>query len=204
LAAVSGYVELLADAELDADERADLLERSTRQLERIRSIIRNLLDYSRADRSVERIPCELRTVAEDAVALVEAIPRARGKRFSVRGEAMAYTFPAHVVQVLVNLLVNAVDAYGDKPGEVRVELEQTKSSARVAVHEDASGMDEDELSRIFEPFYTTKDPGEGTGLGLSICQRIVEDLDGTLNVKSDPGEGTVFTLEFPVPPSEEP
>jgi signal transduction histidine kinase len=197
LAAVSGYVELLEGAELDEDEREDVLRRTTIQVERIRTIIRNLLDYSRADNEVERIATPLRPVAEDAVALVEAIPRARHRTFDIQGEATAATFAGHVVQVLVNLLVNAVDAYGEADGNVEIMLNEFDGRATIVVEDHGPGISPDELERVFEPFYTTKDVGEGTGLGLSICQRLIEDLGGSLRVESEVGVGTRFEVELP-------
>jgi CheY-like chemotaxis protein len=65
-------------------------------------------------------------------------------------------------------------------------------------------MDSETQARIFDPFYTTKSPNEGTGMGLAVCQNIIRDLDGTIEVRSAPGEGTTFTVSLPAVASREP
>jgi signal transduction histidine kinase len=107
-----------------------------------------------------------------------------------------------LVQVLVNLLHNSLDALKSKVFEnekptVRIEglLEKNKSILRV--RDNGTGIDPKNLDKIFDPFFTTKDVGEGMGLGLSICYRIVEECDGRISVKTEPGKFCEFTLEFP-------
>ena len=107
-----------------------------------------------------------------------------------------------LVQVLVNLLHNSLDALKSKTFEnekptVRIEgfIEKNKSILRV--RDNGTGIDSKILDKIFDPFFTTKDVGEGMGLGLSICYRIVEECDGRISVKTEPGKFCEFTLEFP-------
>jgi signal transduction histidine kinase len=107
-----------------------------------------------------------------------------------------------LIQVLVNLLQNSIDAMKAKTFEnekptVRIEglLENNKSILRV--RDNGPGIDSKNLDKIFDPFFTTKDVGEGMGLGLSICYRIVEECDGRISVKTEPGKFCEFTLEFP-------
>ncbi len=196
LAAVSGYVELLEDDSLTDEERADIHERVKIQLERIRGIIRNLLDYSRSEDGHELTPTNLVAVTKDAVSLIKAIPRARHASIEVEGEGVAHSVPGHITQVVVNLLMNAVDAAEDAP-EIVVRIYEDDDQALVEVRDSGPGMSPDVLSRIFDPFFTTKEPGSGTGLGLSICQRIVEDVGGELEVTSAVGEGTTFVIRLP-------
>ena len=106
--------------------------------------------------------------------------------------------------VLVNLLVNAAHAIGQgNPDEnlITVSTRQTDTQAIIEISDTGMGISPDVISRIFDPFFTTKPFGEGMGLGLSIVNRIVIEMDGTIEVQSQPGEGSTFTLTFPSTPS---
>lgn len=110
-------------------------------------------------------------------------------------------YPGKINQVLLNILVNAIQAI-DKEGQVTIKtllMEQDDQQfVKVRIEDTGSGMTEDVKKRIFEPFFTTKDAGEGTGLGLSITQNIIEIHNGTIEVESETGQGTVFTILLPV------
>jgi C4-dicarboxylate-specific signal transduction histidine kinase len=109
-----------------------------------------------------------------------------------------------LIQVFVNLLQNSVDAVRARkypPGEsaiIRAWTTQTASLRRVHFRDNGTGIPAEVVSRIFDPFFTTKDVGRGTGLGLSICHRIVADCGGRITVRSEPGQFSEFTLEFPL------
>jgi PAS domain S-box-containing protein len=101
-------------------------------------------------------------------------------------------------QILVNLVINAVDAIGENAaGTVTIEVSATSDRARCIVRDTGSGIAPDLIDRIFEPFFTTKGPEKGTGLGLPVVRDIVQSYGGTLTVASTPGEGTAFTFELP-------
>ncbi len=104
-----------------------------------------------------------------------------------------------IEQILVNLVTNAVDAIGDAAGTVTVDVRSSADGQRVVceVRDTGHGMASDELTRIFEPFYTTKGPEHGTGLGLPVVREIVYSYGGSLRVHSEPGRGTTFTFELP-------
>jgi signal transduction histidine kinase len=108
-----------------------------------------------------------------------------------------------LIQVLINLLQNAIDAFKDKPflaDKPRIEIvgEQQHEKFLLRVKDNGPGIAPENLSRIFDPFFTTKDVGEGMGLGLSICYRILEAHRGRITVKSEVGQYTEFSLEFPL------
>jgi len=107
-----------------------------------------------------------------------------------------------LIQVLVNLLQNSMDALKGKTFEnekpcisIESRLEQGKSI--LVVRDNGSGIAAENLDKIFDPFFTTKDVGEGMGLGLSICYRIVQEYDGRISVRTEPRKFCEFTLEFP-------
>jgi C4-dicarboxylate-specific signal transduction histidine kinase len=109
-------------------------------------------------------------------------------------------------QVFINLVTNAIDAMDEKNDmpnskrskkELKIASFQQGGSVAVTVSDTGTGMSEDVLNKIFEPFYTTKKTGKGTGLGISISYGIVKDYDGRIEIESVEGEGTTFTLYFP-------
>ena len=106
--------------------------------------------------------------------------------------------PGQINQVIMNLIVNAAQAI-DKEGIIKVHTEVSDRNVIVRVTDNGNGIDPKVLGSIFDPFFTTKDVGHGTGLGLSISHGIIESHGGSIKVKSKVGEGTVFTLYFPIP-----
>lgn len=107
-----------------------------------------------------------------------------------------------LVQVLVNLLQNSVDALAEKApaGEtprIRITGATVPGKVQLVVWDNGPGISEENRQRIFDPFFTTKDVGAGMGLGLSICYRIMEAHEGRIQVRSEPGQSCEFTLEFP-------
>ncbi|MFO0669771.1 MAG: PAS domain S-box protein [Polyangiaceae bacterium] len=119
--------------------------------------------------------------------------------------AFTLASPSHVDQVILNLLLNARDALVDRP-DPTIELRLTEVDApladaprhyRLVVKDNGAGMDEATLSRLGEPFFTTKAPGRGTGLGLATIYGTMRDIGGTIDVMSELGRGTTFTLSYP-------
>jgi signal transduction histidine kinase/DNA-binding response OmpR family regulator len=100
-------------------------------------------------------------------------------------------------QVMMNLFTNARDAMPDG-GIIKIESRQEKNTAVIKVSDTGEGMDKQTRDRCFDPFFTTKEVGKGTGLGLSTTYGIVKSHEGEILVESEPGQGTVFTLSFPL------
>jgi C4-dicarboxylate-specific signal transduction histidine kinase len=108
-----------------------------------------------------------------------------------------------LIHVLVNLLQNSMDAlknktFQDEKPTVCIEGKVENGKSILIVRDNGSGISREHLDKIFDPFFTTKDVGEGMGLGLSICYRIVQECDGRISVRTEPGKFCEFTLEFPV------
>ena len=102
-------------------------------------------------------------------------------------------------QAFINLLVNASQAV-DSDGQIRVSTRALKgddAGVEIRISDNGAGMDEEVQEHIFEPFFTTKEVGHGAGLGLSMVYSIVQRHEGTIDVHSARGEGTVFTIELP-------
>jgi signal transduction histidine kinase len=109
--------------------------------------------------------------------------------------------PAQINQVVLNLLVNAMQAIeqtGRNFGRVTIATRQEGGNVLLEVGDDGCGIPEEIRAKIFDPFFTTKPVGQGTGLGLAISQGIVADHDGRIEVESTPGRGSLFRIILPV------
>ena len=103
--------------------------------------------------------------------------------------------PEFLRSVFNNLFINAVQAMGSKGGHLNVKIQPDDGNVRIEVSDTGNGMPGENLSKIFEPYFSTKETG--TGLGLAIVQKIVDIHNGTIGVESTVGEGTKFTLRIP-------
>ena len=100
-------------------------------------------------------------------------------------------------EVFFNLIRNAAQAMGER-GKIDIIAKSMDEKVRIDIQDTGHGIPENKLEQIFNPFYTTKEPGKGTGLGLAVCFRIVEGLGGTIGIESEIGEGTTVTIKLPI------
>ena len=108
-----------------------------------------------------------------------------------------YCSPGQIGQVLLNILVNAGHAI-EEHGEIRIATWHTDGWIQIAIEDTGRGIPADAMSKLFDPFYTTKAVGEGTGLGLAISYGIVHEHGGEIQVTSELGKGSRFTIRLPV------
>jgi len=106
--------------------------------------------------------------------------------------------PDQLTQVFINILMNAVDSLEDKPGTIWVTTSVNDRRLLVSIRDTGKGIQPDDLGKIFEPFFTTKEVGKGTGLGLWVSYGIVKNFGGDIEVTSEPGKGSTFTVIFPM------
>jgi two-component system NtrC family sensor kinase len=106
---------------------------------------------------------------------------------------------AELQQVILNIIMNAVQAM-EEQGRLTLTTGSSEGFAELAVSDTGHGIPPDQIGHVFDPFFTTKDESKGTGLGLSIAYGIVSKHGGTIAVESEVGEGTTFTIRFPVTP----
>ncbi len=213
LTGIGAYTEL---AVMDADQPAEArkhLAQVRRATERATDLVRQILTFSRQT-AQERKPTRLPVVVREALKLLRS---SMPKSIEI-SECLEPTSPvvladtSQMHQVMMNLCTNAAQAMRDRPGKLSVQLEtltvaaegpSTRTDlepgryARLVVTDTGHGMDAATLTRIFEPFFTTKAPGEGTGLGLSVVHGIIEDHDGIITARSEPGVGTTFEICLP-------
>jgi signal transduction histidine kinase/CheY-like chemotaxis protein len=107
--------------------------------------------------------------------------------------------PANIHQIISNLIYNAKDAVDVMTGEIQINIQESKASNEVIIKitDNGCGMDQKTLDHIYDPFFTTKDPGKGTGLGMSIIYQLVNEMYGKIDIKSQKEQGTTITLSFP-------
>ncbi|HCY18314.1 MAG TPA: hypothetical protein DHU69_00800 [Deltaproteobacteria bacterium] len=101
-------------------------------------------------------------------------------------------------QVFTNILLNAVHAIGDKKGQISIKTSHENGWCQIDITDTGTGISDNILPKIFDPFFTTKDVGEGTGLGLSVSKGIIEVHDGKIDVQSELGKGTTFSIRLPI------
>lgn len=166
--------------------------------ERICDVVKNLRLFSRLDEA-EIKKVDIHSGIDSTVRLLSRY--FSGGKVSLRrnyGDLPPIDcYAGQLNQVWMNLLANAAQAVPDR-GEVGISTKLDQGSVIVAISDTGSGIPEDQLSRIFDPFFTTKPVGEGTGLGLSISYGIIERHGGTINVESQVGAGTTFTVRIPM------
>ena len=104
-----------------------------------------------------------------------------------------------LIKMLINLLTNALDAVEhESQPQIRMGIERCESGMEIFVQDNGMGISQENLTRIFDPFYTTKEVGQGTGLGLSIVHTLVDRHGGNMRVEPGPEKGTVFTVVLPM------
>ena len=101
-------------------------------------------------------------------------------------------------RAIQNVIINAVQASVDKKGTVSVDCTMRDFYVDIRVEDTGSGINPEQLSKIFDPYFTTKQSKSGTGLGLYITKKVVEDHNGSIKVDSNPQTGTVFTIRLPL------
>ena len=198
LAVISNYIQMLAKQMPEGDPRHTIIDKIVKQTFRASEIVNNLLNFSRTGPG-ELADVDLNRVVEETLSLVahplrasqiqvvkqltEGIPPVRGSANKLQ-------------QVFLNLFLNARDAM-PSGGMLEVRSAAHNGSVEVEVADTGNGITREHINKIFDPFFTTKTSGRGTGLGLSVSYGIIKEHAGKIDVRSTPGRGTSFHVEFP-------
>jgi signal transduction histidine kinase len=196
LAGIAGVIEIVGRDLPPNSPARGVIKDAKEEAMQINRILTDLLETARPKPPSFQVK-DVATTAEHAVMF--ARQQAVTKRIMIeldKGENIPPIDhdPNQINQVLLNLLLNAIQAM-DKPGSIFVTLRRDKDVVLITVADQGKGIQPENLSNIFRPFFTTK--GHGTGLGLSLARRIVEAHGGTITVRSEVGKGTQFTLRLP-------
>jgi two-component system NtrC family sensor kinase len=198
LAVISNYIQMLAKQIPADDPRQKTIERIVKQTFRASEIVNNLLNFSRTG-GAEPVEVDLNFVLEETLTLVQhpfKTARVQVVRNYTEKLPPVLGSTTRLQQVFLNLFMNARDAMPGG-GMLEVRTAARNGSVEIEVTDTGAGIPPEHLHRIFDPFFTTKASGKGTGLGLSVSYGIIKEHAGKVDVRSTPGKGTSFRLEFP-------
>jgi two-component system NtrC family sensor kinase len=199
LTGISSFTQMLLQQAEPEDPRTKVLEKIERQTFRAAKIVNGLLNLARPAQ-VDSGPIDLHAVVNDVLSLLEH--QLRNSSIQVRKEllpagAIVQGTEYKLQQVFLNLFLNARDAM-PRGGWLTIATSRNDGMAVIEVSDTGSGIPPDQLSRIYDPFFTTKEIGKGTGLGLSITYGIVQEHGGAITCHSVVGQGTRFVLSLPM------
>jgi len=202
------YAGLLEDELEPASEHASYVQGILNEAQRIINIVQNLLAFARTDKK-DHIPCHITDIISTSIAFMEAYLAKDGIAVTtdfepdlpvIKGRA------SQLEQVFINLILNARDAlnerYPSQDPNKRIEIqvrtgdENGGGYLRIVFKDFGTGIDAEDLDKIFDPFYTTKRADKGTGLGLSISYGIITDHKGRVQVRSEKGRHTTFIIDL--------
>jgi len=199
LAVISNYIQMLA-RQLPADDpRHQIIDKVVKQTFRASEIVNNLLNFSRTG-AAEFTAVNLNSVVEETLSLVtHPFKTARVNVLKTLESELPPVLGSanRLQQVFLNLFMNARDAM-PSGGMLEIRTACNNGYVEVEITDTGTGIPRENLHRIFDPFFTTKSTGRGTGLGLSVSYGIIKEHAGKIDVRSTPGKGTSFRLEFPV------
>ena len=214
LGALLGYAEMVRDDSPPGSSIAGDIEQVIKAGLRASELVKQILTFSRQD-NAKRIALQPAAIISEAVKLLRpSLPSTIDIRQDVDPRAgPVLADPSQLHQILVNLCTNAYHAMEETGGILGISLKKTEFSAedlirgpqikpgefvQLSVSDTGPGMSPELRARIFEPYFTTKEPGKGTGMGLAIVHGIVMSYGGYITCYSQPGEGTVFHVFLPV------
>lgn len=190
-----------AQGEAIVSALAGLLKTNADACQRISGIVKNLKNFARLDEA-EWKNADLREGMDSTLLLVHHLYKGRIEIVREYDDVPpVQCHPGQINQVFMNLLVNAIQSI-DGPGTIRIRTGRQDGYVKVEVQDSGTGIAAEHIPKIFDPGFTTKGVGVGTGLGLSICHQIINAHHGTIQVASDQGAGSLFTVLLPVRPPQ--
>ncbi len=212
LSAMMGFTELVRMQMEGESEIKGYLDAVLQSGQRAKELVKQILAFSR-QREQERLPVPIENIIKEVAKMLRAaIPSSIEMRTSIRSHGMVMADPTQVHQVLMNLCTNAAHAMRETGGALEINLEEVELEdcfaalsqdmqpgpcLRLTVSDTGHGMTDYVRERIFDPYFTTKGPGEGTGLGLAVVHGIVKSHGGSMSVYSEPGQGSAFHIYLP-------
>jgi signal transduction histidine kinase len=200
LTSISALVQMLQRRDLDP-HTLDKLTLVSGQLQRIRTTLRELIEFSRPA-SDERRRVGLGKILDEALNIAKYYKRTRGRIATPPlppDLPPLYAVRDQLVQVFLNLVLNAIDAT-DRDGRIELGVRRCPEGVEVTVRDNGSGISPQDAGRLFQPYFTTKK--HGTGLGLFVTRQLVTEHGGTVEFESAAGQGTIFRVRLPLAPAE--
>lgn len=197
LAGISGAIQVIRDATPAEHQHSPILSEILRQIDRLDGTVEDLLVYARPKVPQLR-PSNMAEVVTRSVDLLRKQLVATGVGLKLDCDARLPALeldPDQIEQVLINVIINAVQASA-RDDAVHLSVRANSATVELVVQDHGHGMSDTVRRRAFEPFFTTK--ARGTGLGLAICRQIIDAHNGTMEIESEPGEGTSVVIRLPL------
>ena len=210
---IIGYLDLIKQKDIADDERIEYIIRTENEVNRINTIIRQLLDLSRPSEAGSTA-VSVHEIINDISNVIKPQPMMANIKLELElaaGRDTVFADPNQLRQVFLNLILNASDAISSRKkksaGEIVIKsfvkpgsdsVDDLMPMLKIIYIDNGPGIPEENIANIFDPFYTTKEPGKGTGLGLSVSFMIIENFGGKIEATSKPGEGTTMTVSLPL------
>jgi len=193
ITAIKAFVDALPKQYKNPKFRSEMFKYVPREIDRLNHLVEELIEYVRP-RSPIRRPCNLFEIVRSVLVLCrgDAPPNVKIE-VKVDKKLILYVDEQQIKQVLLNLVLNAIEAVGAQ-GCIEILADKEGDTVWIEVTDDGCGISEEQLSHIFDPFYTTKE--QGTGLGLFIVYQLVKENGGDIRVFSQKNKGTTFRVEF--------
>lgn len=195
------HTDIIKENNRNDEETFNDISTIERHAENCKRIVADLLDFSRTGES--QIKRQLESVNEAIESVLSMVRQQFRKNLITLVCNLDNTIPRclmdsrRIQQVLVNLIMNSVHAIGNK-GKLSISTRVENNQVLIEIEDDGPGISKEVLDKIFDPFFSTKEPGQGTGLGLSVSYGIIREHDGEIRVQSTPGHGARFTVILPL------
>lgn len=198
IAGIKGALEIINQRTDPSDPKKEIFTEVLHQTDRIYNIVQDLLSYARP-KEVNLRPANPNECIQGAITLAQSQTQDKDIRFHFDGlkENIRILCDENKLQeVVLNLMINSIAAIEEK-GEISINMKPKKNQMlEITIADNGKGIKKDHLSQVFHPFFTTK--RRGTGLGLSICKKVIDAHKGSIDVKSEEGKGTVFSILLPI------
>ena len=181
---------------LSNEKAIQKLDMITDEVSRLEKLVANIGDFTKGYKLVKR-PADINSVILDILKIMGEIYPSEKYRFNVDLSSSLMEIncdPDKLKQVFMNIIANGIEAM-ESGGEINIVARSRSEGIEIRIRDQGSGINEEDLLHIFEPFYTTR--ARGSGLGLSISYKIVEAHQGDISADSIPGEGTTFIIKLP-------
>jgi signal transduction histidine kinase len=199
LTSISSMAQVIKRKTTD-EKITDYANNILKNIERISRIVRELVDFSKPSPHKE-VEADINEIVNSAVSIIKYDRRSKKINFDLNLQPdlpKTVLVPDHLLQVFLNILINAVDASEGQETEIRVHTSSADHRIRIDITDQGCGIAAENIQRIFEPFFTTKGVGKGTGLGLTVSYGLIKKLQGEIKVQSEIDKGSTFTVVLPV------
>jgi PAS domain S-box-containing protein len=211
LGAVVGYTELVKMHVKDDPKVFGYLDGVLQAAMRAGDLVKQILTFSRGTEQ-QKIPLQISSIIKETLKMLRSsIPATIEIKQNIQSQGIVLAEPTQIHQIIMNLCTNAYHAMQETGGILGISLKDVEVTGKglpgveieqggyllLEVSDTGHGMDEETKNKIFEPYFTTKEPGKGTGLGLAVVHGIVKSHNGSISLYSEPGHGTTFHVYLP-------